>query len=543
MFYIVFVESTPVIVSRLLIIIAICIIAYNFFINRRELIRSSVKELSIIDFIIESLQSANTSTIYEKHFEITDSIKEKYPNEQIAKYWNEFEESLVFHDESIKNTIDAHHFFNEETLCPDSYINEFYKSLPNFFVGLGVLFTFIGLVVGLFGLNIQNADTSSLKEGISAIVNGARLAFISSIIGVTASLWFTFIDKKIRNTINHRVRQLQNSIDFVYPRTNPEKSLVLIKEASESTEKHLGALSEKLGDKLQEVVRGISEDLKDGIKESLEGSIAPYMEKITQKAMNSSETAFESLVDEFLQKIGDAGESQRKAIIDVNNEIQNSLISFKENFNSQVEGLQWSIEKLNSSYHFIEENLVNKFEVAINSLSESIDTQKETEFEIKTHFQEQTQFIIETNKEIQSLYSKIESLNTIFFSLSGEIRSSFVGIANSMQMATDNLETVSETNTQSAELLNRAVKNLEAPFNLLEGEYNKMRSQVDESISTLGKKFEKILDDYFIQIENQTNHRLESWNKNTQEFSKNMVDVTTQFAYVVEKIQSKVEEK
>ena len=543
MFYIVFVESTPVIVSRLLIIIAICIIAYNFFINRRELIRSSVKELSIIDFIIESLQSANTSTIYEKHFEITDSIKEKYPNEQIAKYWNEFEESLVFHDESIENTIDAHHFFNEETLCPDSYINEFYKSLPNFFVGLGVLFTFIGLVVGLFGLNIQNADTSSLKEGISAIVNGARLAFISSIIGVTASLWFTFIDKKIRNTINHRVRQLQNSIDFVYPRTNPEKSLVLIKEASESTEKHLGALSEKLGDKLQEVVRGISEDLKDGIKESLEGSIAPYMEKITQKAMNSSETAFESLVDEFLQKIGDAGESQRKAIIDVNNEIQNSLISFKENFNSQVEGLQWSIEKLNSSYHFIEENLVNKFEVAINSLSESIDTQKETEFEIKTHFQEQTQFIIETNKEIQSLYSKIESLNTIFFSLSGEIRSSFVGIANSMQMATDNLETVSETNTQSAELLNRAVKNLEAPFNLLEGEYNKMRSQVDESISTLGKKFEKILDDYFIQIENQTNHRLESWNKNTQEFSKNMVDVTTQFAYVVEKIQSKVEEK
>ncbi|MAT38112.1 MAG: hypothetical protein CL946_00760 [Ectothiorhodospiraceae bacterium] len=59
------------------------------------------------------------------------------------------------------------------------------ESIPSVFTTLGVLGTFIGIAVGLYNFNVDNID-ASLPE----LLEGLKLAFISSIIGISLSLIF-----------------------------------------------------------------------------------------------------------------------------------------------------------------------------------------------------------------------------------------------------------------------------------------------------------------------------------------------------------------
>ena len=289
------------------------------------MMRDRKREGGQINNLISEIREIGTEHLYENHLNISQSIYSTYKNDALSKHWKEFEESLVFNDDKIENTLDASHFFNVRTLCPKIFENEVYKWVPSALIGIGVLFTFIGLITGLFGLDVSSDDIDDLRVGVQSILDGAIVAFSSSIIGIFLSLIFAGFEKKIKTELRIAVNELQNQIDFKYPRTNPEKSLVMMRDYAKQTEKHLGVLSEKLGEKLQEVVRGISTELKEGIQTSLEKSIGPYMEQIANKAMNSSETAFNTLVDEFLDKVGNAGKEQRDLILKVNTEIQLNL--------------------------------------------------------------------------------------------------------------------------------------------------------------------------------------------------------------------------
>ena len=63
---------------------------------------------------------------------------------------------------------------------------------------------------------------------------------------------------------------------------------------SQKIPNQLGSLSETLGNKLQDVVE-VSTEISKGIQES----ITPYMAEITKKAMSSSESVLDEMMDEF----------------------------------------------------------------------------------------------------------------------------------------------------------------------------------------------------------------------------------------------------
>ncbi|MFD2531453.1 anti-phage ZorAB system protein ZorA [Gracilimonas halophila] len=483
------------------------------------------EEQKQIDNLVEALSEATLENISDKHFLISEVIYKKYEGYPLAKHWKEFEESLVFNDDQIENTLDAGHFFNVKSLCPNTFENEIYKWVPSALIGVGVLFTFIGLLSGIWNLDVSSEDIDTLRTGVQGVINGAFIAFLSSILGIMLSLIFAYKEKAFKTDLRKSVTRLQNLVDFKYPRTNPEKSLVQIRDHSKSTEEHIGALSEKLGSKLQEVVRDISDDLKQGIQESLENSISPYMEQIANKAMNSSETAFSTLVDEFLEKVGDAGAEQQELIRQVNQEMQDALIEFREKFTDQVSGLKDSIQNLNESYHFIEENLITEFEGAINNLEEVIKDQQEIKDISKTQFNEQLKFVQETRDSLGNYLNNIK-----------KVHDQLVQIIQSFNVATDNLEVTNSNNEMVNSMIAEASQQLRKPFSELNNEYEKMRGEVENNLNQISAELNKTMDSYFSKVEQQTNERMNEWNQQTYEFTKGMVDVTRQFNYVIEEL-------
>lgn len=54
--------------------------------------------------------------------------------------------------------------------------------VPGFLTALGVIGTFVGLQLGLSDLNIAgNVDVNEMKNGVAGVINGAKIAFMTSV--------------------------------------------------------------------------------------------------------------------------------------------------------------------------------------------------------------------------------------------------------------------------------------------------------------------------------------------------------------------------
>src|SRR5690606_1802937 len=63
-----------------------------------------------------------------------------------------------------------------------------FEFIPNLFPTLGILFTFLGIAIGLW-----NFDSNDIEKSIPELMNGLKTAFIVSIFGVFLLVIFSFI--------------------------------------------------------------------------------------------------------------------------------------------------------------------------------------------------------------------------------------------------------------------------------------------------------------------------------------------------------------
>ena len=113
---------------------------------------------------------------------ILEKALEQDPKET-GKLWREFDESLVYSTDKnrLYNTLDAEHFFNARTLAPGLTSSRLLSATPTFLTAIGVLGTFIGLTLGLANLQVNAGEIDTLKSGVSTMINGAAVAFMTSV--------------------------------------------------------------------------------------------------------------------------------------------------------------------------------------------------------------------------------------------------------------------------------------------------------------------------------------------------------------------------
>ncbi|MDJ0839000.1 MAG: hypothetical protein QNK37_20940 [Acidobacteriota bacterium] len=69
------------------------------------------------------------------------------------------------------------------------------EAMPGLLMGTGILFTFLGLAIGVFGLDPTNAD--EMTVGVKRLLGGMSLAFLTSIAGIGTGLWWTWFQKGV----------------------------------------------------------------------------------------------------------------------------------------------------------------------------------------------------------------------------------------------------------------------------------------------------------------------------------------------------------
>lgn len=252
--------------------------------------------------------------------------------DNIGLLWQEFDESLVLSSDKkqLFNTIDAEHFFNAKNLATGLTSSRLLAATPSFLVAIGVLGTFVGLTIGLEGLVGNTTEIETLKSGINKLISGAAVAFMTSVWGVTFSLLLNLLEKLFeRSALNH-IQDLQNKIDFLYPRLPAEQSLVHIAEHSKESKEALQELHERIGDRLQESINGMSEAMQNALTDTLNNIMGPAIQTLVHSTNQQSSQVMENLVGSFMEGMSSAGRVQGEQLEKVAADVNTAVSSMSE---------------------------------------------------------------------------------------------------------------------------------------------------------------------------------------------------------------------
>jgi biopolymer transport protein ExbB/TolQ len=102
-----------------------------------------------------------------------------------------------------------------ENVCASAKLNiRMIDTASGTLVGLGLLGTFLGLTLGIQGFD--SSDTTKIQESIEMLLGGMATAFATSLLGMSLSILFIFIDKSSRNKLVKQLYRLTEKLDSQY---------------------------------------------------------------------------------------------------------------------------------------------------------------------------------------------------------------------------------------------------------------------------------------------------------------------------------------
>jgi hypothetical protein len=404
--------------------------------------------------------------------------------------WREFDESLVLHRDDkgeyrLSNTLDASHFFNDKSLAKGLTENRLIAAVPGLLTAIGVIGTFAGLQMGLAGIDLSSDSVALLKEGIRNMILGASIAFLTSLWGIALSVIFNFAEKVMERIVRNRIGELQNHIDFLYPRINAEQSLVEIADTSKIGTEALQGLAEQIGNKMQEAMVQASEVISSGLKDSLNEILSPALEKMAADAHTGSEKALESMLNRFMDKFGQAGEDQRalmdKSSQDVNQAVGRlgpQMTEFLKGLDGQMEGQKQLDNNRMESFKSQLDDATEHQKLALNDFTGAVSSQIDRQHQLDQERNDRT------NQQINKMQSSQEDLSDRLQSLLDFQQQSNKQLYEELSALQVGFQQVSKSNQEATEKLTVSSDNMQAAANQLSSLGTSIR-EAAESLSTM----------------------------------------------------------
>lgn len=262
----------------------------------------------------------------------------------------------------LRRSVDAAEVFTDERFAPGMSANRIFQALPGILTGLGVLGTFIGLQLGIGGLDLK--DLTKLDTSIVPLIQGCAVAFSTSVWGVGISLLFSLLEKIMEGFALGGVRKLQQKVDSLVPRYVPEEAMADLARSSRGSEDLLKNLAVAIGDEMQKAIGRLGAEIKDAVVNATREGQGPLAEQTTQ-LLSSAITA-------ELSKLKDSIDGMGQRFSDDFGKVSAELTRQVESFGPTVASLAQSV----SSSQETVSNAVSKLnahDLVISSMAEASD--------------------------------------------------------------------------------------------------------------------------------------------------------------------------
>ncbi|MDQ0509568.1 anti-phage ZorAB system protein ZorA [Ancylobacter amanitiformis] len=307
----------------------------------------------------------------------------------IGDAWREFDDSLVDtdSDRAIGNTVRPHVFFNPGVARERLSGLKMMSAVPGYFVGIGLLLTFIGLVFALHkaGAAASAGDAKKMAAQMGELLQIATFKFSTSIAGLLASIvlsivfrWFSVllegsfdrfnaelerrlryhapqsISLEIRRTMEDQLAQLKDITqgDF-FARMGTEIAPRLhwavadaMAPVTEQISHAVGNLAANSQDGVQQMLHDFTASLQHGAGTEMRELAATL--KQLQMSIMDMQGGLRGTGEDFSARLGEAADNLNRMVERAGQTFEHSSGQSRDALASVVESLRKTLEKANA---------------------------------------------------------------------------------------------------------------------------------------------------------------------------------------------------
>lgn len=327
---------TTIVVIDILMLLGVSV---YFVIKVRDATLQSDKAIRDVEHI-----SAEAAKDYIRGMQAAQSAESAHAREA----WAEYRKTLFQTEDArgVYSTDDAERFFNTRTLASGLFRNSFIAAIPSMLTAIGVLATFVGLTIGLSGVNISaEADADSLMEGISTLISSAGASFVTSVAGVISSLAATGLLKSREHRVQQKIATLEAEVDNRFTRYSAESGLYSMDRNTRESAEALAQLHEKIGAQLQTAVNGLSQEMQSAFVTAIDHALAPAMQQLTADTSKQSSEIFETLINQFSGAFEQLGTTQATAMRSASDGLVRSVSTLSDEVGQSISALKSSADE------------------------------------------------------------------------------------------------------------------------------------------------------------------------------------------------------
>lgn len=147
---------------------------------------------------IENAQEVQTDIVWLSVEQNERFMEQKF----LDKQFSEFKEKVKQQRALKQIACDVEDYINEDTIALQSW-QSVVDLIPGIMTSLGILGTFIGLIIGIGGISISTVEAT--MESVRELLDGIKIAFYTSISGVIFSIVFNIIHKISWNVMSREL--------------------------------------------------------------------------------------------------------------------------------------------------------------------------------------------------------------------------------------------------------------------------------------------------------------------------------------------------
>ena len=404
----------------------------------------------------------------------------------------------------------AYFYFSNRLKSNDPIVNHATSTLTS----LGILGTFLGITIALF-----NFDTLDITNSIPKLLGGLKIAFISSILGLSLAILFRY--KKSKSDENgENAKDEYTAGDFFKQVSDLTKEIAngnkdikeaLVGDGDASLSTQIG----KLRNDFRDFAEKVAEDGSQKLIEALEQVIKDFNQKISEqfgenfKQLNEAVGALLVWQKEHkaqVEKLTELFEETQKGIEVANQSIQ-SIEASTSKIPNQMKEVETVFEKTDlrmEELHSALGTLANLREKAEESLPIVEEHLNAIGDGIKTSVEKQLNTMNDSfnamekgNENIQSnladlITSVSDSANLLVDSAKGsqeELKGVMVSIGTDLTKSAQSLQEMQQNSANDIEAkMRQSIETATENINSLVQEVsNKMAEQVNQNVETLGQ--------------------------------------------------------
>lgn len=381
--------------------------------------------------------------------------------------------------------------------------------IPHLFPTLGILFTFLGIAIGLW-----NFDSNDIEKSIPELMNGLKTAFLVSIVGVALLVIFSFWTNIKRKSLEEGVlsdetqalnklieviKDLRNDLSTTDENGNQVKVGNVLRDIYKESSKQSTSLQTFSSDLALTISAGFEQILNNPTEgvvaelkllraeiESLGNKLKDPATDMTQNIVKELQDSMSKMIEEFKTSMSRDTKNEMEHLAKILGQAGSSLSDFPLKLQNMTDNLNENFRGLQDIVKQISQQTLNQSENSTNAMKKQVE---EMSTILTTHVgglqSGQKSLLNEQSKNLQVSENLLSAFNTSIENMNG--------------LSAGVTESITKLNQAQLEL-----SNLVATFRNVSQDVNASSSKFGESqltFSNYSNEFLKNNSDIIVEIQ------------------------------------------